>query len=108
MGLKNLTRREAIRLKAKGYAKEYVGESLSEGVEEIVNAIGTNEGNSYEQQQLLGSKDDRNFFERVGEYLQDPNTWRLLFGVLRADLFFQVELERLLNLEMVMIFLKIG
>ena len=78
MGLKDLTRREAISLKAKSYAKEYIGESLSEGVEEIVNAIGTNEGNAYGQQ-LLGNKDDRNFFERVGEYLQDPNTWEAAF-----------------------------
>ena len=78
MGLRNLTRKEAIAFKAKAYAREYVLESGLEGVEEIVNTIGTNEGNHYGRY-LLGDHTDGNAFERISEYLQDANTWESAF-----------------------------
>ena len=52
----------------------FAGESLSEGAEELVNAIGQNEGAYYGKSllKLIGEKD---LDARLGEYLADPMTW---------------------------------
>ena len=46
----------------------------SEGIEEVVNAIGTGEGMHYGKL-LLGQVRDNTFNERLGDYLADPTTW---------------------------------
>ena len=54
------------------------GEQVSEGAEELVNAISQSEGNWYGKH-LLGQNKDSKFNERLGEYLKDPSSWEQAF-----------------------------
>ncbi len=55
-----------------------IAQQLSEGVEETINAISAQEGSFYGKQ-LLGTSDDKNFNERLSNYLKDPTTWEQAF-----------------------------
>jgi len=55
-----------------------VGEQMTEGVEELVNAISQSDANWYGKH-LLGSEKDKDFVDRIHEYLQDPSSWEQAF-----------------------------
>ena len=53
-------------------------QGISEGVEEIINYIGTEEGLSYGKQLITG-KERPGFGYRLGEYLSNPHAWESAF-----------------------------
>lgn len=66
---------------------DFILGASSEGVEEIVNAVGTGEGMHYGKK-LLGEAKDSTFNERLAEYLDDPATWEQGFwGMLGGGVF---------------------
>lgn len=66
-------KRAALLNAARPYTELALG-AASEGIEEIINAIGTGEGMHYGKQ-MLGTVEDNTFNERLGDYLADPHTW---------------------------------
>lgn len=55
-----------------------VGEQLSEGAEELVNAVAQSESNWYGKH-LVNQEKDSTFNTRLGEYLRDPSSWEQAF-----------------------------
>lgn len=53
-------------------------EAVTEGIEEAVNYIASNEGMSYAKA-LLGDKDQGDFASRMSEYTKDPALWEQAF-----------------------------
>ena len=67
----------AVKGQAANYAKKVlttIGMGASEGVEELVNAIGTKEGERVGAE-ATGVKDDSTLLDRVSKYLSDEKTW---------------------------------
>ena len=54
------------------------GEQLSEGVEEMINAISQSDANWYGKY-LIGKEKDKSFGARLDSYLDDPSTWEQAF-----------------------------
>lgn len=62
-------------------------EIVTEGIEEIVNAVSEKEGNYYGQY-LMGKKGDSDYTERLSEYLQDPFVWEQgMWGAIGGAMF---------------------
>ena len=55
-----------------------IGEQMTEGVEELINAIGQSEGSWYGKY-LIGKEKDTPGGTRLSEYLQDPSSWEQAF-----------------------------
>ncbi|MCK9429717.1 MAG: hypothetical protein M0R17_06900 [Candidatus Omnitrophica bacterium] len=54
------------------------GEQVSEGAEELVNAISQEDANWYGKH-LLSNTDDKDFGDRIHEYLRAPSSWEQAF-----------------------------
>jgi len=66
-----------------------IASQLSEGVEEAINFIGTEEGNYYAQQLLdYDGDEETKFSTRLGEYMQDGHMWEgATWGVLGGTVY---------------------
>jgi hypothetical protein len=56
----------------------FIGEQVSEGAEELINAISQSDANWYGKY-LLGKEKDSDFKDRLNEYLNDPSSWEQAF-----------------------------
>jgi hypothetical protein len=75
---KTLTTRQLIGAYAKSAAKSTLS-GVSEGVEEIVNTIGTQEGLRIKDKALGTDTSPENLTDRVAKYLEDGHTWEAGF-----------------------------
>jgi len=75
-----------------------IGEQLSEGAEELVNAIGQSEGSWYGKH-LIGKEKDSNWGDRVSEYLHDPSAWEQAFWGFAGGMAFSAAARGVKNLQ---------